>query len=205
MSRRKVVPASDIVVASENYRDWEIVIPAVVRRRVIDVFEDFFRQIDQEDIVARQLEAVVFALAIQYSYPRSQYESRNTQLMYAMATNAKGILRLVGYGTTECNLLQLATLDPKLLSTGTELDQKRQRHFQVREEGRNLIREIADAAKRDLAKESGIAAESQPWANRCGRCKKTGHVEWRLQQTRSADEPMTALFECKNCGHHWRG
>jgi DNA-directed RNA polymerase subunit M/transcription elongation factor TFIIS len=37
----------------------------------------------------------------------------------------------------------------------------------------------------------------------CIRCKKSA-VKFYLQQTRSADEPMTRFFECTACGKHWR-
>ncbi|SIS16538.1 RPA12/RPB9/RPC11 RNA polymerase family protein [Natronorubrum thiooxidans] len=37
-------------------------------------------------------------------------------------------------------------------------------------------------------------------------CPRCGYneAEWRLHQTRSADEPETRLFRCTRCGHKWR-
>ena len=38
---------------------------------------------------------------------------------------------------------------------------------------------------------------------RCGRCKKR-ETKYCQVQTRSADEPMTTVVTCINCGNHWK-
>ena len=41
-------------------------------------------------------------------------------------------------------------------------------------------------------------------AFKCNRCKSK-NVTYYQMQTRSADEPMTTYFTCKNCGARWKG
>lgn len=40
---------------------------------------------------------------------------------------------------------------------------------------------------------------------KCGKCHNT-KIKWYQEQTRSADEPATNFYQCKNqnCGHRWR-
>ncbi len=38
---------------------------------------------------------------------------------------------------------------------------------------------------------------------RCRKCKNN-KAFWRLEQTRSADEPETRIFKCTKCNHTWR-
>lgn len=44
---------------------------------------------------------------------------------------------------------------------------------------------------------------TQPIGQPCPKCKQrdTGYYS---KQTRSADEGMTAFWNCKSCGHHWK-
>ncbi|HLF07345.1 MAG TPA: transcription factor S [Thermoplasmata archaeon] len=37
----------------------------------------------------------------------------------------------------------------------------------------------------------------------CAKCKN-GEAYWRIEQTRSADEPPTLIFRCTKCSYTWR-
>lgn len=39
---------------------------------------------------------------------------------------------------------------------------------------------------------------------KCNKCEKTGFVYVEAKQMRSADEGMSQIYKCNNCGNVWR-
>lgn len=75
--------------------------------------------------------------------------------------------------------------------TNPELREKREREFLERNKSKDWT-ELKKAM-------SGGSSDMF----RCPRCEKRDTM-WEQRQTRSADEPMTILISCNNCGFYWR-
>ena len=74
----------------------------------------------------------------------------------------------------------------------------------------NSLRTTRSFEEEEKKREEAEAAEAAiPHVDngyKCRRCGASGNgkITHRTEQTRSADEGMTNIFECKACGHKWR-
>jgi DNA-directed RNA polymerase subunit M len=62
---------------------------------------------------------------------------------------------------------------------------------------------VTEPTKRELKVIEGNAPTLPTTDAECPKCKH-GVAFWRMEQTRSADEPETRIFRCVKCGATWR-
>ena len=63
---------------------------------------------------------------------------------------------------------------------------------------------VTEPTRREMVVIEGNAPPVLPIEQiECDKCKN-GEAYWRIEQTRSADEPPTLIFRCTKCSHTWR-
>ena len=63
--------------------------------------------------------------------------------------------------------------------------------------------EVHDTLRTDVVREYQLSQNRESTIHMCFKCKSK-KVTYFLLQTRSADEPMTAFFNCMECGNTWK-
>ncbi len=158
--------------------------------------------------VATHVEEALYRQTIFEALPKdvAMRTSVRESLLSAYRSKARQLIRNIQQNATLRDGLRCGDVKPDTLVTMRAQDlNPLAPHWVAQRQRRQALQAQKEAEDAERRAECARAEEEQGSSAKetCPRCHQSNYDYYQIQ-TRSADEPMTVFFTCRNCGKQWK-